>query len=88
MWPLLTVETETNGNLWSTNEGVLPWLVRCAHRAGKRDFYPALAALVSPVENIFFLTLHYFNLCISTTQQPGWAGSRAEPPVSECVSLV
>jgi hypothetical protein len=27
-WPLLTVETETNGDLQSTNEGVLPWLVR------------------------------------------------------------
>jgi hypothetical protein len=36
-------------------KGVLPWLVRWARRAGIRiiDFCPALAALVSPVQNIF-----------------------------------
>jgi hypothetical protein len=34
-------------------KGLLPWLVRWARRAGTRDFYPALAALVSPVQNIF-----------------------------------
>ena len=33
---------------------VLPWLVRWACLAGKRDFCSALAALVSPVQNIFF----------------------------------
>jgi hypothetical protein len=32
---------------------VLPWLVRWAHRAGTRDFGPALAALVGPGQNIF-----------------------------------
>ncbi len=31
--------------------------------ASTRDFYPALAALVSPVQNIFSL-VHYFNLCV------------------------
>jgi hypothetical protein len=34
-------------------QGVLPWLVRWACRAGTRDFYSALAALVGPVQNIF-----------------------------------
>jgi hypothetical protein len=29
-WSLLTVATEANGDLWSTNERVLPWLVRSA----------------------------------------------------------
>jgi hypothetical protein len=38
-------------------KGVLPWLVRCA---GARDFCPALAALVNPVQNIFVITLLYF----------------------------
>jgi hypothetical protein len=38
---------------------VFPWLVRWARSAGTRDFYPALAALVNPVQNIFFLTVHY-----------------------------
>jgi hypothetical protein len=35
-------------------KGVRPWLVRWARRVATRDFYPALAALVSPVQNIFF----------------------------------
>jgi hypothetical protein len=46
-------------------KGVLPWLVRWAHRAGTRDFYPALAGLVSPVKNIYFVTVHYFNLFVT-----------------------
>jgi hypothetical protein len=33
---------------------VIPWLVRWARRACTIDFYPASAALVSPVQNIFF----------------------------------
>ncbi len=44
-WPLLTVETEVNGESKSTNERVLPRLVRWACRAGTRNFCPALAAL-------------------------------------------
>jgi hypothetical protein len=41
---------------------ILTWLVRWARRAGTRDFYPALAALVGPVQNIFFphRALQYF----------------------------
>jgi hypothetical protein len=35
-------------------------LVRWARRAGTRDFYSVLAALVDPVQNILFLTAHYF----------------------------
>ncbi len=34
-------------------KGVLPWFVRWARRVGTKDFYPALGALVSPVENFF-----------------------------------
>jgi hypothetical protein len=44
--------------------GVFPWLVRWARHADTRDFYPALAALVSPVQNIFFLEVYNFNLCV------------------------
>ncbi len=45
-------------------KGGLPWLVRWARHVDKRDFYPALAALVSQVQNIFLSlpTLFYF-LC-------------------------
>jgi hypothetical protein len=41
-WPLLTVETEANGDLKSIQQmkGVLPWLVRWALRAGTRGFLP------------------------------------------------
>ncbi len=70
---LLTVETEvTVGSYGVQMKGVLPWLVHWARRAGTKDFYPALAAPVSPVQNTFFLTIHYkVNLCVPTAQQPG-----------------
>ncbi len=44
-WPLLTVETEVNGDSKTTNERG-PFLVG----AGTRDFCSALAALVGPVK--------------------------------------
>jgi hypothetical protein len=43
-------------------KGVIPWLFHWACRAGTRDYCSALAALVGPVQNIFFVTVHYFNL--------------------------
>jgi hypothetical protein len=53
-----------------------------ARRAGTRDFCPSLAALKNPVQNIIFLTIHFFiNLLVTIAQQP-WAGSRAGSPVS------
>jgi hypothetical protein len=44
-------------------KGVFLWLVRWARRAGTRDFRPALAALVSPIQNIIFPhhTLFHFS---------------------------
>jgi hypothetical protein len=60
-WPLLTVETEVNGDPKITNEMGLPSLVHWACRAGSRDFCPALAALDVSVQNIFFRTIHNFN---------------------------
>jgi hypothetical protein len=58
--PLLTVETEVNGDSKRTNNRGLPWLVRWTCRAGTIDFCPAWAALVSPVQNIIFLAVHFF----------------------------
>jgi hypothetical protein len=63
---------------------VLPWLVRLARCAGTRDFYPALAALVSPVQNIFFLTIHYFNICILIAQQLGQAVVQGRLSLNVC----
>ncbi len=40
-------------------KGFLPWLVRWAGHAGTSDFCPApLAALVGPVQNIYFFPHH------------------------------
>jgi hypothetical protein len=62
----------------TTNEGCpSSWLVRSG--AGTRDFYHALAALVSPVQKNFS-SPHAIQIYV--------AGSRAGPPVSECVSPV
>jgi len=75
---LLTVETKAKRTYdWVPIKGVLPWLVRSG--AGTRDFYRALAALVSPVQKIFS-SPHAIQIYV--------AGSRAGPPVSECVSPV
>jgi hypothetical protein len=54
-------------------QGVLPWLVRWCRSAGTKDFYPALAALISPVQKIIFLAAHFFTLLVSIAQQPGQA---------------
>ncbi len=64
---------------------LLPWLVRWACCAGPRDFCPALSALVSPVQNVFFphRTLFHF---ICPHRPASLAGSRAVSPVFYCVS--
>ncbi len=49
-------------------KGVLPW----ASHSGARDFYPALAALVRPVQQ-FFPTAHFFTLCFPIAQLPDQA---------------
>jgi hypothetical protein len=51
-------------------KGILLWLVRWTRRAGTIYFCPALAALVSPVQNIIFLS----PLLVSVAQKPGQAG--------------
>ncbi len=52
-WPLLTVETEANGNVESTIERGPSLDGSLACRGGTRYFCPALAALVSPVPYFF-----------------------------------
>jgi hypothetical protein len=55
--------------------------------AGARDFYPALAALVSPVQNIFFLAAHFFTLCVSIAQQSGQAVVLGRLSLSMCLCV-
>jgi hypothetical protein len=56
-----------------TIKGILSWFVRWAPCAGKIDFCPALAALVSPVQTIIFFTPHFFILLVSIARAPGQA---------------
>ncbi len=92
-WPLLTVETDLNGDSKSANERG-PSLVRV---------FFALASLVCPVQFIknavAFLSIKkkigkntiYFFPCHTLFQlicSGSWEGSRAESPVSMYVSLI
>jgi hypothetical protein len=54
-------------------KGILPWLAYWACRAGTRDFCSVLAALAGPVQNIFFLTIHFLNSFVPIAQQAGQA---------------
>ncbi len=49
--------------------------------AGQDIFCPSLAALVVPVQNILFLTIHYFNSFVPIAQQAG------QLIVLDCLSL-
>ncbi len=72
-WPLLTFETEANGDSgdsWSTFERG-PSLVGSLGLS--IDFCSALAALVGPEQNIIFLTAHFFTLLVPIAQQSGQA---------------
>jgi hypothetical protein len=62
-------------------EGVLPWLVRGAGRAGTIDFCPALAALIQPSTHNIFPRRTLFKL-ICPHRPASWARSRAGSPVS------
>jgi hypothetical protein len=70
-WPLLTFETEANGDSWSTFGSL----------GLSTDFCPALAALVSPRTKYYFprRTLFHF---ISPHRPATGADSRAGSPVS------
>ncbi len=82
------VDTEVNRESKSTNERGLSLLVRCrwARRAGTRDFYPALAALVSLVQNICFFIIHYFNLCVLIAQQHEQAVEQGRLSLNVCLN--
>jgi hypothetical protein len=55
-------------------KGVLLCLVRRTPCAGTIHFWPVLAALVSPVQNIIFLGTYFLILLVPSAQQPGQAG--------------
>jgi hypothetical protein len=76
-WPLLKLRKI--GTQRVQLKGILPRLVRWALHVGTREFCPALAALVGPVQNIFpHCTLFQF-ICLY--RLASWAAIRAGPPV-------
>ena len=66
-------------------KGVLSWLVLWACRVGTRDFCSALAALVGPVQNMFFITIHYYNSFVPIAQQAGQAAVLGRLSISVCL---
>ncbi len=60
-------------------KGAFPWLVSWARCAVTRDFYPAMTALVGPVQ-IFFSSPYTFHF-IYSYRLASWASSRAVSPV-------
>jgi hypothetical protein len=76
-WPLLTVETEVNGESKSTHERGPPLV----------DFCSASVALVGPVQNIFFFTVYCFNSFVTSAQQAGLAAVLGRLSLSVCLWL-
>ncbi len=66
---MLTVETEANGAQGLHMNGVHPWLVLLASRAGSKEFGPASGCSRPPRRKYFFLTIHYFTSFVQISQQ-------------------
>ncbi len=62
---------------------VLPWMVRFARRADKRDFYSALS-----VQNILFLTVHYLNSYVLIDLQAGQEAVLGRLALSMCLWFI
>ncbi len=77
-WPLLTVETEARWGLkvYKWKGSFCGWFVELVVLV-QEDICSALAALVSPVQNIFFLTVHYVQfVCPPSPSKLGWQSCR------------
>ncbi len=76
-WLLLTVKTEVNGDSKRTNARG-PFLVGSLGLSCRyKRFFSALAALVGPIQKMFFLTVHYLKSFAPSPsklgRQPCWA---------------
>ncbi len=83
-WPLLTVETEANRDSKSTNERGPSLVVRLSLHASTKGFSPSVAALFSPIQNILFFTVHYFNSFVRIAQQAGQAVVQGRLSLNVC----
>ncbi len=78
---MLTIETDANEGSRSTcDRGPLLWLVLWAPCVSKRYFRLGLDALVGPVQNIFFLTIHCFNSFVQSGDSHLETGGPARQP--------
>ncbi len=64
-WPLLFVETEENGGLWSRNERGPSLVGSLGSLCRYKRFLFCLGCSISSVQNIFFLAAHFFSLYVS-----------------------
>ena len=79
------VDTEVNGDSKSTNERD-PSLVSSLDLSNLYErFCSALAALVGPEQNIFFLIVHYFNSFVFIAQQAVQAAVLGRLSLSMCL---
>ncbi len=76
------------GTHWVHSKGVLSWMVRWAQCSGTKDFCPALAALVSPVQNIFSLPSHYSLSFVPIAQQAGQAVMTRHLSLNMCLCFL
>ena len=85
-WPLLSVETEVNGDSKRVQmKGVFPWLVHWACRVDTIDFCSALAVLVGLVKNIFSSPSTISIPCAPIAQQAGQAAVLGRLSFSMCL---
>ncbi len=86
-WPLLTVETDANGDSKRTNERgpfLVAWFIRLVVSV-QEIFVLSWLLQSAPFQNIFSLTV-YIQFSFSHRLE-SWAGSRAGAPVSYYMSL-
>ncbi len=59
-------------------------VVRLSLHAGTKGFCPSVAALVSSIQNILFLTVYYFNSFVRIAQQAGQAVVQGRLSLNVC----
>jgi hypothetical protein len=83
--PLLTVETEVNRDSKSTNERGPSLAGFLGLSCQYRRFLFCLGCSSGPVQNIFFLTVHYLNSFVPIVQQAGQADVLGRLSLSMCL---
>jgi|688.fasta_scaffold460044_2 hypothetical protein len=84
-WPLLTVKTEANGDSKSTNERGPSSVTVIGFLMPVQAIFVLLAAVVGPVRNIFFLSVHYLNSFLPIAQHAGQAVMQGRQSLTVCL---